>query len=41
MVIHDRIKNMVETIVFFQVPDVLYAAGREVVEDKYIVTASD
>jgi len=28
-------------IVFFQVPDVLYAAGREVVEDKYIVTACD
>jgi hypothetical protein len=32
---------MVETIVFFEVPDILYAACGEVVEDKYFVTACD
>ena len=35
------VEEVMETLVRFQMADVLYAAGREVVEDKYIVTASD
>ena len=41
MLIRNRIENVVKAIVFFQMADILYAARREIVQDKYGVAAAN
>src|ERR1700733_9267161 len=41
MLIHDGIENVMETIVFLEVPDIFHATRGKVVEDKNFITARD